>query len=48
MSIPYDVARQPILDDKGRTFGYEFLYRDDLENIFKCIGTEEDWLLGEF
>ncbi|WP_068668776.1 EAL and HDOD domain-containing protein, partial [Thermosulfurimonas dismutans] len=42
MCIRYYVARQPILDDKGRTFGYELLYRDDLENIFKCIGTEED------
>jgi len=28
------VARQPILDRKGRTFAYELLYRESLENFF--------------
>ncbi|WP_168719683.1 EAL and HDOD domain-containing protein [Thermosulfurimonas marina] len=28
------VARQPILDRRGRTFGYELLYREGLENFF--------------
>ncbi|MEA4884123.1 MAG: HDOD domain-containing protein [Clostridia bacterium] len=30
------VARQPILDRRGRIFGYELLFRSGLENVFAC------------
>ena len=31
------VARQPILDTKLRTFGYELLFRDGVDNLFSEV-----------
>jgi EAL and modified HD-GYP domain-containing signal transduction protein len=36
------VARQPIFDSRQEIFGYEFLFRDGLENFFKP-GTDVDY-----
>ncbi len=36
------VARQPILDRKGRTHAYELLYRENLENYFVPEDHKED------
>ncbi len=41
MAIRLYVARQPILDWRGRTLGYELLYRDSLENLFRYEAQEE-------
>jgi len=35
------VARQPILDRRGRTYGYELLYRESLENAVPLLFSEE-------
>ena len=35
------VARQPILDDKLRTYAYELLFRKGLSNVFPNVSSEE-------
>ena len=36
------VARQPIFDREEKVFGYELLFRDDLENTFHGSGTADE------
>jgi c-di-GMP-related signal transduction protein len=34
------VARQPIFDRNGKVFGYELLFRDDMENVFHGVDPD--------
>jgi c-di-GMP-related signal transduction protein len=34
------VARQPIFDREQKVFGYELLFRDDMENMFHGVDPD--------
>jgi c-di-GMP-related signal transduction protein len=36
------VARQPIFDREEKVFGYELLFRDDMENMFHGSGNDDE------